>query len=414
MTITAPSSRLRGMRDLLPADMARFRTIERAFRDELLGWGYDEVRTPTIEALHLFTSAGTLSPQLLDRVYSFLDWDGWTGERVVLRPDSTIPMTRLYSEQYPAGAKLCYVQNIFRFAQGDQPRELWQCGAEVVGDTWPSGDVELIAAASGVLNRLGITGFEVQLSHTGIMRALLAHAGFAPDERADHYDRLLDGDREAMRALEERLPRSLPLHLLFDARGTGAGYLANLRAAFLGDIPEMSTPLDELETVTRALEQAGYTLELDAALARDFEYYTGPVFRFARGGVSLGAGGRYDTLVQDSAGMPVPACGFALYMERIGALLPAMDGEEQIALQIVAEYESDASLGAALAAAQRLRGNGLRAGLAAFASDNPSGRRLIVRGPDAVTPYELRDSDMGPSTPVSDLDELVRMIGGEA
>ena len=53
---------------------------------------------PLIEPLHLFTSAGTLSPQTLDRVYSFLDWDGWSGERVVLRPDSTIPAARLYAE----------------------------------------------------------------------------------------------------------------------------------------------------------------------------------------------------------------------------------------------------------------------------------------------------------------------------
>ena len=86
------------MRDMLPADMDRFRRIETAFRDVCLGWGYEEVRTPTIEHLYLFTQAGTLSPQMLDRVYSFLDYDGWTGERVVLRPDSTIPAVRLFAE----------------------------------------------------------------------------------------------------------------------------------------------------------------------------------------------------------------------------------------------------------------------------------------------------------------------------
>ena len=86
------SMRPPGMRDWLPDDMARFRKIEQAFQHVCLGWGYEEVRTPTIEHLYLFTSAGTLSPQMLGRVYSFLDWDGWTGERVVLRPDSTIPV----------------------------------------------------------------------------------------------------------------------------------------------------------------------------------------------------------------------------------------------------------------------------------------------------------------------------------
>ncbi|GAG32231.1 unnamed protein product, partial [marine sediment metagenome] len=66
------SPRCRGMRDLLPADMARFRRVEEVFRTACLAWGYQEVRTPTIEHLHLFTAAGTLSPQMLGRVYSFL------------------------------------------------------------------------------------------------------------------------------------------------------------------------------------------------------------------------------------------------------------------------------------------------------------------------------------------------------
>src|SRR3970040_1972343 len=89
--------RCRGMWDLLPGDMFRFRRLAQAFRAVCLGGGYQEVRTPTIEYLHLFTAAGTLSPQMLGRVYSFLDWDGWSGERVVLRAGSTSPAGRLYA-----------------------------------------------------------------------------------------------------------------------------------------------------------------------------------------------------------------------------------------------------------------------------------------------------------------------------
>src|SRR5262249_25715977 len=145
MTQATESLLCRGMRDLLPADMVRFRRIEQAFRDACRAWGYQEVRTPTLEHLYLFTSSGTLAPQLLGRVYSFLDWDGWTGERVVLRPDATIPVARLYREALGGGtAKLSYVANIFRFSPDDATREVWQCGAEVIGDTWPHGDLELV------------------------------------------------------------------------------------------------------------------------------------------------------------------------------------------------------------------------------------------------------------------------------
>src|SRR3990170_4297608 len=170
--------RCRGMRDTLPEEMERFRRVEEAFRSACLGWGYREVRTPVLEHLHLFTTAGTLSPQMLGRVYSFLDWDGWSGERVVMRPDSTIPTARLYAESLDGGrvAKLFYVQNVFRFAESDDSREDWQCGVELIGESQPQGDIELVLLAREVLDRLGIEA-DVRLSHPGLLRAVLARAG---------------------------------------------------------------------------------------------------------------------------------------------------------------------------------------------------------------------------------------------
>ena len=127
--------RVRGMRDLLPPDMDRVRFVEATFAAACRAWGYREIRTPVIEPLYLFTAAGTLSPKTLDNVYSFLDWDGWSGERVVLRPDSTIPAARLYAEHLAGSdvAKLFYRQNIFHFTDDGSSREEWQCGVELIG-----------------------------------------------------------------------------------------------------------------------------------------------------------------------------------------------------------------------------------------------------------------------------------------
>ena len=58
------SLRCAGMRDILPDEMRRFRRVEEAFRAACLGWGYDEVRTPALEHLHLFPTAGALPPPL--------------------------------------------------------------------------------------------------------------------------------------------------------------------------------------------------------------------------------------------------------------------------------------------------------------------------------------------------------------
>jgi len=133
------------MQDLLPEEMLRFRRIEDVFRTCCRNWGYQEVRTPTLEYLHLFTATGTLTASMLSKVYSFLDWDGWSGERVVLRPDGTIPVVRLYIDNLSGQelARLFYVTNIFAFeGTGKKNRERWQCGAEFFGGAKFAPDVE--------------------------------------------------------------------------------------------------------------------------------------------------------------------------------------------------------------------------------------------------------------------------------
>ena len=415
MTDAPGSLRSPGMRDMLPDDMARFRRIERAFRDEMRAWGYEEIRTPTIERLHLFTSAGTLSPQLLERVYSFLDWDGWSGERVVLRPDATIPAARLFGESLGGRlAKLFYVQNIFRFAQGDQPRELWQCGAEVYGDTWPSGDVELLAAGRRVLLRLGFPDVVVRLSHTGVLRALLARAGFAAEEQAERYDRILDGDLSVTREIEERLPElGAPLHLLFDLTGTGAGYLANVRTAFAGVVPEMTAALDQLRVVAESLTAVECPFEISMTLARDFEYYTGPVFQFAlEGGPVVGAGGRYDDLTHRAGGEAVPACGFALYTDRLAERLPPAPAERSPVVQVEPAGAGRAgALGLALAVAQELQEAGFCAELVGTRR-SPECRWLLIVDPSGgATRYQLQDLQGGGRLAAASMDAVIVALG---
>ena len=142
--------RCKGMRDLSPEEMILFRQVEGICRDSFIKWGYREVRTPTIEYLHLFTSAGTLTPGRLGKVYSFLDWDGWSGERVVLRPDGTIPVARFYAESLEGQglARLFYAANTFIFEEpAEKTREtcpVWpHAYLRVPGD--PLQDVRAIA-----------------------------------------------------------------------------------------------------------------------------------------------------------------------------------------------------------------------------------------------------------------------------
>jgi histidyl-tRNA synthetase len=399
--------RCRGMRDMLPPEMERFRRVERAFRDVCLGWGYGEVRTPTIEHLHLFTAAGTLSPQMLGRVYSFLDWDGWSGERVVLRPDSTIPAVRLYTEQMAAGpAKLFYVQNVLRFAQGDEPREDWQCGVELIGDTFPQGDVELVLMAVEVLQRLELP-WEIRLSDPGILRSVFSAAGLGLAEQLALYDRVLDGDMTALDEVQARLPPSaLSLSALLGVEGAGPQYLENLRSALLPAIPGAARPLDELAAVSDVLARGGVAHAISPALVRNFEYYTGPVFHLYSGGQKAGGGGRYDSLVQLAGGPDTPASGFALEIGVFAALLSDRDDQASRCVTVRAAEQGGADLAAAFALAQALRGAGCSVAIAP-AGAPPSAREIIA----SAAGYTVI-GEGGGDRRLTGIDEVVRTVAG--
>jgi len=299
--------------------MASFRLIEGVFRDCCLKWGYEEVRTPTLEYLHLFTSAGTLTPSMLGKVYSFLDWDGWSGERVVLRPDGTIPVARFYIDTLADKglAKLFYVTNVFIFEPtGKETRERWQGGVELIGVSSAVADVELITLALGVLKRLGLEGVELRLSHAGLIKELLAGFGLSPLEQTRIFDQILDGDADALARVKPVRPElNRALTSLLDLKGKSSGFLKNLKAQFGQSLPEIKSPLDNFINTVELLDKLSYDCKVDIASGRGFEYYTGVIFQFFIGGNKIGGGGRYDALIPLVGGRDVPASGFALYLD---------------------------------------------------------------------------------------------------
>ena len=317
--------RCKGTRDLSPEEMAIFRLIEGTFRDCCLKWGYREVRTPTLEYLHLFTSVGTLTPGRLGRVYSFLDWDGWSGERVVLRPDGTIPVARLYidSMEEEELSKLFYIANVFIFEPtGKKTRERWQCGAELVGVSSPSADVELVMLALEVLRRLKLDGVKLKLSHAGLIRALLARLGLTAEEKTRIFDRILDGDAEALSELKLNRPElQKTLFSLLDLKGKSDGFVENLKALFAPDLTGLQPYIDDLVNIAELLETLGGDYQIDLASGRGFEYYTGIIFQIFKGKEKIGGGGRYDALIPLMGGKDTPASGFALDLDRLMGLV---------------------------------------------------------------------------------------------
>ena len=313
--------RCKGMRDLLPLDMEKFRNISDKFRELCVKWGYEEVRTPTLEYLHLFTSAGTLTPGMLNKVYSFLDWDGWSGERVVLRPDATIPVARLFTEGMTdlELAKLFYIVNTFIFeAEGKQNRERWQLGAELIGMGSPMADVELITLSVEVLKRLGFDGVELKLSHAGLTRGILQKLGLDSEEQNLVFDRLLDGEAGALSRIQEERPELVPLLSL---QGKSSAFISNIASSLALDLSELKPQIEDFAFIADTLRALGYEFQIDVASVRGFEYYTGMIFQLFIKNKKVGGGGRYDALIPAMSGKNIPASGFGLYLDLLMGLI---------------------------------------------------------------------------------------------
>lgn len=326
-----PGRRCRGSVDMLPDDMAKFRHIEDVFRDSCLKWGYQEVKTPTLEYMHLFTSTGTLTTSRLGRVYSFLDWDGWSGERVVLRPDCTIPVARMYIDSKTGRkdpAKLFYVMSVFAFEEtGSESREKWQCGAEFLGGMSPLADAELMSIAVEVVRHLGLGNLEVRLSHVGVLRELLKSLALGEEEERETLDQVLDGNTEAIARIKGMNGDIAKLiSLLFDHKSSSVGLLKNCRSMCGQGLAAVGKALDDFIALAEVLDAVGCLYQIDMGSARGFEYYTGVTFQLSCGNKRIGAGGRYDALVPLMDGGAVPASGFALYVDRIAPLMQAGAG----------------------------------------------------------------------------------------
>ncbi len=409
------NERCKGSRDLLPADMAAFRRIERAFTSCCLRYGYREVRTPTIEYLHLFTSVGTLTPSMLSRVYSFLDWDGWSGERVVLRPEATIPTARLYIDnlaQY-GPARVFYVENMFTFeATGRESRERWQCGAEMMGNSSPSADVELVLLAKDMLGELGVQDLTISLSHAGLIRALLQELGLPPSEQSHLFDRIMDGDYAGVLSDLAHLRPDLKdaLSMLFDLKGDSSAFLSNLRSPLVRLLPKLESSIDDFIAVTRLLTDLGCGYRVDMTSGKGFEYYTGIMFRFDAAAERVGGGGRYDDLIPLMGGGEIAACGFALDANQLMRVIPRQE-ETTPSILIRTQGQAPASDRLALEIAGILRRSGYVAELGQGYSGTTRHRwALYVRSTDDRPSYVLTDQSTGKATELDSPGEILGIL----
>ncbi|MCI4342452.1 MAG: histidine--tRNA ligase [Thermoplasmata archaeon] len=350
-----PFSTLRGFSDRLPPEAGARSGLRHRLREAARLAGFQELELPSVESLELFqvkSGAG-----IAEELWKFTDKGG---RAVTLVPESTPSLARVFAERAkaePLPVKWFTVARLWRYEepQAGRAREFHQFNLDILGAPGVEAEVELLAAASLLLDRIGADGlYAFRLNDRDLSEALGRGLGASDLPR---FFRALDNVRKSPDA---------ELRAELAASGLAPGAVDRLRGLlsrsregvavaesepFLAEIEGWNLPppgpagLERLRQIMALLPPAGIEdrVRIDLSVVRGLDYYTGPVFEaYARAGDqrALFGGGRYDKLIELFGGPPTPACGLAIGDLTLELLLRAHDrwpaGEPPLDTYVVA------------------------------------------------------------------------------
>jgi len=314
---------IKGMNDILPGEVETWQFLENQARRIFDTYGFSEIRVPVVEKTELFRrSIGETTDIVEKEMYTFQDK---SDNSLTLRPEGTAPVMRSFIQNRLHAkdpiAKLYYMGPMFRYErpQKGRYRQFHQIGAEVVGIVDPKIDAQVLTMLAHYFQEVGIDDVELQLNSLG-----------CPECRPAYRDALTGFLEARLDALCEdcrRRYRTNPLRVL-DCKVPGC------KEATAG----APSVLDHLcggceEHFTRVqgyLRDVGTSFSINARMVRGLDYYTKTTFEMVTGSLgsqnAVAAGGRYDGLIQELGGPPLPGIGFAMGVER----LVLMKGESRI------------------------------------------------------------------------------------
>ena len=311
----------RGTHDILPSETYRWHQVEEQIKKICKEFGYKEIRTPMFESTELFErGVGDTTDVVQKEMYTFLDKGG---RSITLKPEGTSPIVRSFVENSvyanPQPTKLYYMYPCFRYEkpQAGRLREFHQFGIEVFGSPTPSIDAEVISLAMSLLDRLGVTGIELNINSIG-----------CPVCRKEYNEKLKDYFRphlgELCETCGERFEKN-PLRIL-DCKCESCKKIAKNAPMLIDHICEECST--HFESLKKYLEIMEIPYNVDATIVRGLDYYTKTVFEIiSRNEGSEGTicgGGRYDGLVSEIGGPEMPGVGFGMGLERLLLVLESI------------------------------------------------------------------------------------------
>ncbi len=307
--------RLQGFQDVLPEDQPYWDLVLTTARNLAQRFGFQRLDIPIVENTDLYQrGVGTGSDFFVQKeMYTIDEGDG---ESITIRPEFTAGFMRAYLENglsnWIQPVKLYTTGPAFRRErpQAGRFRQHNQINAEIIGESDPAADLEVMMLAMSLYHELGFKGLTFQLNSTGCPACKPAYIEALKTYLQDHLGKLSPLD-------QERLRRN-PLRIL-DSKEKGMDELL-AQAPHIVDYlcTDCENHFAELRHLLDALDQA-YTVNF--RLVRGIDYYTKTVFEVWAQGIGAQAavcgGGRYDILAEALDGPPTPGVGFGSGIERI-------------------------------------------------------------------------------------------------
>lgn len=307
--------RAKGMQDIQPADRRYWDLVISTAIELAHRYGFQRMDLPIIEYAELFArGVGTASDFFVQKeMYTIEEPDG---SSITLRPEFTAGFVRAYIQNgigsWPQPVKLFTIGPIFRRErpQAGRYRQHSQFDVEILGETDPAADIEVMMLAMNLYRTLGYKGLAFQLNSTGCPECKPVYVAALKEYLSAHLDKLTPIDlqrleRNALRVLDSK-------EAGMDALLAGAPHIVDYLCE------DCDSHFAELRSLLDALNQA-YTINF--RLVRGIDYYTKTVFEVWAEGIGAQAavcgGGRYDGLAEAIGGPSTPGVGFGSGIERI-------------------------------------------------------------------------------------------------
>jgi len=314
--------RLPGFRDFYPeplphsdvwsADARQY--IFNKWREMARRYGFREYDGPPLETLELFTTKS--GEEIVGQLYNFMD----KGERSIsLRPEMTPTLARMvaaHERNYKKPIKWFAVPQLFRYErqQKGRLREHFQFNADVIGETDPAADAELIALLIDVLRSFGLTAedFVIRLSSRNAWHDFYERGRAGKQGESGTAAGGKDHEYEFFQIID-KLERTEPDES--ERKLSALGFSLLEVKSFI----ESGEPTLELKAILDNLAARGMGdfVKVDYHVIRGLAYYTGVVFEaFDRKGEfrAIAGGGRYDNLIKllSNGKVNLPALGFGM------------------------------------------------------------------------------------------------------